>query len=156
MAGADGFTEVRISSLPFIKPAYGIRDGVLIFGSAAAVKRVAMTHSGSHPGVLESPRFAALGKPPANVCEVYYQDMEDSLEQLSQLAGIAGFIMSILPEEPDTKPVIKVGSFLGKVSILLREIDLGLDYAAWSAWDPATKSWRARVMTRVKPPKKEF
>ena len=156
MDGLDGFTEVRVSSLPFIRPAYGFREGTLIFGSAAAVKRIAMTHSGSHPSILESPRFAALGKPPTNVSEVFYQDIEDSFEQLSQIVGVAGFIMSMLPEERDTRPVIKLGSFLGKVSTLLRDIDLGLDYAAWTAWDPETHSWRGRIMTRVKAPKREF
>lgn len=156
MQGVDGFSEVTIAAIPFVRPAFGFREGTLILGSAEAVKRVAMTEAGSHPGIMESPRFAALGEPPENVVEVYYQDLEDSLKQLSEVVGVIGFVMSLLPEEHDTRPVIRVGHLLGKVSTLLRDLDLGLDYAAWTKWDAETHSWRGRVMTRVKPPKKSF
>ena len=151
--GLEDFKEVRIEALPWFRPVIGLPSGVLVVASSAnAVERVAATFREEAPNISENPRFAVLRLPDAPLSEVYYQDAEGSLQGLSNLISAVGFFASLVPEERDTKPLIKVGAILTKLGRFVRDIDLVSSYAGWSRYDGERHEIRMRQVTTFRDP----
>jgi hypothetical protein len=152
----ENFHELRIAPLPWFRPVIGLPRGVLILASSkeAAARSVA-TYSGQAPNILENPRFRAAGVPESDLQEVYYFDVEKSWECLANLIGTAGFVATLLPEERDTVPIIKLGAIATKLAAFLRDIDVAVDTAGWSQYDPAKHEIRSSQTTTIRLPKKD-
>ncbi len=149
----DRFREIRIEALPFLRPVVGLTgDALVISSSADAVRRVVASFSGEAPSLLDNPRFTAIGQLEGHVCEAYYTNLEDMFAGVANVLGTLGFIGSILPEDKETRPLIKLGGILTKAATFLRDIDLGLDYAGWSRYDPEAHAIFARELIRVRVP----
>ncbi len=67
--------------------------------------------------------------------------------------GTVGFFASLVPEDPDTKPAIKVGAILTKLAAFLRDIDISLYSAGWSSYDGERHEVNVRKVTATKAPK---
>jgi hypothetical protein len=155
--GTEGsLYEIRIEALPFLRPVVGVPSGMLVISSSGdAVRHIVETMRGNAPAIQDNPRFTALGLPEEPVCEVFYQNIENSVAPLANVAGTVGFVLSLLPRDHDTRPVIHLGKILTKAAAFLREIDLGVDYAFWTRYDPEKHAVFVRQMTKVRVPAAE-
>ncbi len=149
-AGED-FRELRIDALPWCRPVVGTPGDLLVLASSQdAAKRVLQTFRGRAPSIKDNPRFAELNVPDVPMTEVYYYDVENSLTSFANLLGTAGFVASLVPEDRDTRPVIKVGAILTKFAAFLRDVDLSLYSAGWTRYDSASHQVNTRMVTAVK------
>ena len=101
---------------------------------------------------LENQRFSQLGigKRGEETEAISYGQIEASLEGLCDLLGAAGFFLSLLPEERDTRPLLIAGSILTKITPALRELDMGYDWATESIPVPDGKGWMSRQVHRYR------
>ena len=153
----DSFRELRIGAFSRCHPVIGIPGKALIIASSTdALKRVAATFRGEAPGFDESPAFAALGFTKDPVYTAYYQDIRESFRDLADLTAGAGFVLSLLPREKDTRPLLTLGSILTKLGTFLRAIDLGVDRGGWDVYDSEKHEIRSHQAGRIKAPALEF
>ncbi len=148
----DEFKQIQIDALPWFRPVIGLPQGSFVVASSAdAVKRVGASLFGQAPDFTENPAYAALGVPDEPLTDVFYQNTENSLEGLANLASGAGFVASILPRNRDTRPVRKLGKILLKLSKFLRDIDIVIDRGGWARYDEDNHVILQNMMIRVRP-----
>jgi len=148
----DNFKELQIPAMPWLRPVIGTPQGVLVIASSrGAAEKVAAAVSDQAESIRDNPRFQALGIPEeGNFTDLWYADVEDSLEGLANLLGTGGFFLSLLPEEEDTKPAVKVGHILTKLAAFLRDLDIAVDVAGWSSYDAEKQILRSRSVTKLR------
>jgi hypothetical protein len=153
VAGLEDFKELRIPAVPWLRPVVGLPPGLFVIASSAdAARRVKASFSGEAPSMADNPRFRALGVPEGPFTDVSYADVEGSLSALAGLLGTVGFVASLLPQERDTRPVIKVGHILTKLSRFLQDLDIAVDYAAWTTYDAGQRELRTTQVTALRIP----
>jgi hypothetical protein len=148
------FRSLRLAALPSCRPVIGFpgEDTFVLASSPDAVRRVRETFSGDAPSFRENPRFEALGVPDGPLCELYFHDVENSLEWLADILGGVGLVASVLPMDRETKPAIKLGPIITKLSMFLRDVDLSLDYGGWTRYDAETHTLRMRQVVTQRAP----
>ncbi len=147
------FRTIEIAALPWFRPVIGIPEGVLVIGTSEdAVRRVHETFRGDAPNIGESERFARLGRPDGHLTEVYYHNLEGMLEEYANLIGTVGFVASLLPEDRDTRPAIKLGLIASKFARFLKDLDIVGDQIGWSVYDPEKHELRSRAVTSFRLP----
>lgn len=126
----DGLHEVELAAFPWIRPVIGVRGDLLVFAtSPQAIARVEAVHHGQEPDIRSSKRFASLGLGGEGVGDyIDYGQMENGAGDFANLLSAAGFCLSLLPEDRDSRPAIKLGAILTKLAPALRELDLAFDY----------------------------
>jgi len=151
--GLPDFEEIHVDAMPWFRPVVGFPEGVVVIASSAeAAKRVGAAVTGRAPNISENPRFQALGMPDGSFTEIFYSDVERSLADLADLLGSAGFFLSLVPEERDTRPVIKTGHILTKLAAFLRDVDIAVDYGSWSSYDAGKRRLETTQATKLRVP----
>jgi hypothetical protein len=151
----EDFREFRLAAFPRMRPVIGLPgDNLVIACSEGALKRVAATFRGEAPNFTENRAFAALKVPEGPLSTVYYERMENSLQGLADIVAAAGFVASILPENHDTRPALKLGAILTKLGTFLRAVDLAVDRGGWARYDAEKHAIFSTDMARIGRPKK--
>ncbi len=146
----NNFFEIRIEAMPFCRPVIGFPHGsFVICSSRKTLDLVSKTLFQKSPNIRKNPRFADLKLPEGHVIEVYYQDIRGALKGMADMVGTAGFVASIMPKDRETKPILKLGSILTKLSRFLREIDLGVAMGSWTRYDPDEHALFGRQMIKL-------
>lgn len=127
---SEGVHEVRLQAFPWIRPAIAVRDDCLVVAtSSAALAKVDRVRAGEEPGIRSRPDFAKLGIGKADSTEyLAYGRIDSSASWLANLVSAAGFFLSVLPEQRDTRAAIKVGAILTKLAPALRELQMKYDW----------------------------
>ena len=147
----ENFRELRIDALPWCRPVIGTPGELLVIASSEnAARRVVDTFKGEAPNISDHARFKKLKVPDVPLTEIYYYDVEDSLTGLADLIGTVGFFASLLPEDRDTRPAIKVGVIATKLATFLRDVDLSLYSAGWTRYDETKHLLNMRMVTATK------
>ncbi|MBI4585358.1 MAG: hypothetical protein HY717_15200 [Planctomycetes bacterium] len=145
-----GLRVLRVDAFPGCRPVAGIFHDLLVVGSSAeAVGKIGATLRGESPSIAGNSTYQAVVARPeqAGVSEIHYADIQNQLEGLAQLLTGAGFFLSILPKDQQTRPLLKLGAILTKVGVLVRELDLGLKAGGWSQFDREKGQIRVRSAT---------
>jgi hypothetical protein len=147
----EKFHEIRFAALPWLRPVVGLAPGILIVGGRRqAVEKMAATFRGEAPGIRDNPRFSAFGIPESSLHTAYYEEVEDSWGWLADLAGTAGFCVSLLPERQETRALIRLGAILTKLSAFLRDIEVPFEQAGWSRYDAAERAIFSQAAVRLR------
>ncbi len=153
----EAFREVRIQAFPWLRPVIGIPGDYLVVGSSVdAVQRIGAAFGGEAPNFTEHPSYKGMLVPDRPLSEVFFYDVENSLELLANLVSGAGFVASILPENRDTRPVLKVGAILTKLAAFIREVDLLVEFSGWTYYDAEGHAIISKQMARVKASEETF
>jgi hypothetical protein len=104
---------------------------------------------GEAKDIRSSQRFAQLGIGNGGHYLDYYQ-LDASMAGLNNLVSAAGFFLSMLPQERDTREAIKVGAILTKLAPALRALDLSMDTGADVLPSPSPDTIMTRRVTRYR------
>lgn len=127
---AEGVHEVRLEAFPWIRPAIAVREDCLVVAtSSAALAKVDRVRAGEERSIRSRQEFATLGIGKADSTEyLAYGRIDSSMNGFANLVSAAGFFLSLLPEERDTRAAIKLGAILTKLAPALRELRIKFDW----------------------------
>lgn len=146
----DGVHRIDLAAFPWMHPTLGVRgDELVLASSPAALAKVDRVRQGLEPGIRQRADFAALGVGGRDAVDALsYGRMTTGMGGLPDLISAAGFGLSLLPEDRDTRPILKLGTILTKLAPAMRELDLGYDWAMESMPGKTAETWVSRSVVR--------
>jgi len=146
----DGIYEIELAAFPWLHPTIGVRNDELVFAtSPAALARIERVQQDLEPGIRERAEFRALGIGDHDTVEsLAYGRVSAGAGGLPDLISAVGFGMSMLPEDGDTRPIIKLGMILSKLTRALRELDVGYDWGMEAMAGKTADTWITRSVFR--------
>ena len=145
----SSFRRIEISGLPWFEPVIGTPGDVLVLATSIdAARRVAASVTGQAPAFVDSERGQRLGDLSEELYEAWYCDVEGELEALGNVLSTAGFVLSLLPRDHDTRPLLPLGRAMSKLGVFLRDIDIAVDWSGWTRYDAASHRLFSRQLTR--------
>jgi hypothetical protein len=153
---SDGkFWEIQIGAFPWLRPVVGLPGGYAVLASSRdAVNRIMKTYSGEAPNFTKNPAYKAMELPEGPLVEVYYLDLKGSMEGVANLASGAGFVLSVLPNNYETRHARKLGAILTKLAVFIRAIDIGVFTGGWTRYEPEHHSVFSRMVSQIRPTRK--
>jgi hypothetical protein len=147
-----GMHRIGLAAFPRLRPVLGVRGELfLIASSPEALARIEQVRQGLAPDIRQNPRFAALGIGAGPAAEsVAYAQLETGMGALADLVGAAGFFFSLLPEDRETRPMIRLGAVLTKLAPALRELDLAYDQGSEMRAGEEPGTYHSRSVVRYR------
>lgn len=143
--------EVRLEALPWLRPVIGIRGDLLVIASSSsALKRVVDTYKQDAPNISSNPAYAAMQIPDRPMVEVFYMDMEGSLQGFANVLSGVGFALSMVPEKANNAQIRKLSPVLGKLAAFIRALDVVVDYGGWTRYDAEQHLMISEQTTRIR------
>ncbi|MHC5064856.1 MAG: hypothetical protein ACYTG5_12885 [Planctomycetota bacterium] len=126
----DESIELDLPAFPWIRPTIAIREGCLVLAtSPTALNKIDRVYMGEEPSIRSCEDFAAMGVGKGKDAQyLAYGYMDSGMDGLANLVSGAGFFMSLMPEQKDTRVAIKLGAVLTKLGPALRELQMEFDW----------------------------
>ena len=158
---APGFRVVTHPAIAmWLRPVVGVHGRWLIIGSSAeAVNAYLATSTGRAPCILENERFKTEGLVPTSpVSALSFSDMTNLGQELATGFSLMNMMMVGLiqhaefekPNAPETRPLRRMISILGRLTPALAEIDFYSSSATTCTFDGLT--WRMERVLNYRPP----
>ena len=117
--------------------------------SPAAMAKIDRVWRGEEPDIRSSESFARLGIGKGDTVDYLgFGRVHASLGGFANLLGAAGFGLSMLPKERDTRPLLKMGAILSKLAPFFRELDMSFDWGTEIVTTTAPDTIMSRTIYR--------
>ncbi len=150
---AQGFHSVThpLLAMQGLKLVVGVTDARLVISnSAAAINACLATAAGEVPSIVENERFKKEGLAPQGpVCNASFTDLSNLGQELSSIFFMVGMFGSMLPDQPETRPLKAMISMLGRLSPAIAQIDFLNSSAAVCTFDG--QAWTTTQVINYKP-----
>ncbi|MFH0982693.1 MAG: hypothetical protein V2A79_14305 [Planctomycetota bacterium] len=150
---AEGFRSVThpLLAMQGVKFIVGVTDDHLVIGnSAAAINACLATAAGQAPSILESERFRKEGLVPKGpVCSASFSDLSNFGQELGSVFFMMGLVGTMIPEEPETRPIKAMIGILGRLSPAIAQIDFYSSKASMCTFDG--RRWTTQDVMNYKP-----
>lgn len=158
---APGFRVVTHPAIAmWLRPVIGVHGRWLIIGSSSeAVNAHLATSTGQAPCILENERFNTEGLVPTSpVCALSFSDMTNFGQDLATMFSLMNMLMRGLiqhaeferPNAPETRPLKRMMSILGRLTPAIAQIDFYSSSATTCTFDGL--AWRMERVLNYRPP----
>ena len=136
-------------------PVYGFADGHLILASSpAAVEACLATAKGQRPSVAENARVISEGLiPKGPVYSAGFADLSRMGQEMSMALGMMGMVSTMMPPQPELKPVKDIILLLGKLAPVVQKLDFFVSNSTVVTFDGKAFHTRQAVSYKLPSPK---
>lgn len=137
IAGLREGRRLFLSVFPFVQPVFGFHDDYFVLASSEAGLRDYLEFlQGDHPSIIDRKDFKAIGlEIPDRVASIGFEDLDSTIDGISQFLGMASMFVMMIPEEDEEARIVKrifgLGSYLAGVLDAIDFLGYELSYSTF-------------------------
>jgi hypothetical protein len=135
-----------------LRPIVGVVGDWLVIGSSeSAINRCLDTAAGRVKTIADNPRFRREGVVPAGpVTSASFADLSSWGQEAGALLMMFGWGASVMPDEPEVRPIKGILTMLTRLGPVLQEINFYRSTSSVSTW--ANDAWATKQIVTYQPP----